>query len=108
MSLPQLSKPVAMVLSLGIVLLVGYLEWATGPRVAFSVFYLLPVVVGTWYAGGFFGLCLAAIATICRIAIHATGTNFQATSWIGRLERAYRPLWVGHRGCATFQGEIDE
>jgi signal transduction histidine kinase len=72
-----------MVLSLGILLFVGYLEWATGPRVAFSVFYLLPVVMGTWYGGGVFGLGLALIATICRIEVHAWSQNFQGLSGVG-------------------------
>jgi signal transduction histidine kinase len=75
-ALPKLSKHVAMALSLVVLLCAGVVEWGTGPRVSFSVFYLLPILMGTWYAGLWFGLALAVVATACRLVIHSTAAAF--------------------------------
>jgi signal transduction histidine kinase len=69
---PKLSKHWAMALSLVVLLIVASFEFSAGPRVSLSVFYLLPIIMGTWYGGLWFGLGLTVVATACRVLIHST------------------------------------
>ncbi len=38
----------------------GYLDSTTGPEISFGIFYLVPIAVGTWYAGRVAGVVLSA------------------------------------------------
>jgi diguanylate cyclase (GGDEF)-like protein len=46
--LPRLPRPVAVGLGLAVVAGIAVLDYATGPRVLLSIFYLLPVMAVTW------------------------------------------------------------
>jgi signal transduction histidine kinase len=61
-----------------VVLAISSVEWQFGPGVAYSVVYLLPIVVGTWYAGMTFGLSLAVASFAMRFAIHMTSPAWTA------------------------------
>jgi signal transduction histidine kinase len=83
--LPKPSKHVAVALSLVLLLGAAYVEWSTGPRVSFSVVYLLPIIMGTWYGGFWFGLGMTVLATGCRLAIHTTGPIYATLPGVGGL-----------------------
>ena len=53
------------VLSFLLVAIIGAIDYLTGSDLAFSIFYLIPVVIGTWYLRGNFGIvvCIVSAAT---------------------------------------------
>jgi len=63
--------------SLALVAFIGASDYLTGYELAFSIFYLIPVGVGTWYAGPRIGfaMCLASAATWLAVD-HATGHRY--------------------------------
>lgn len=55
-------------------LLIGFLDYLTGVELGFSIFYLFPITLATWFAGGRTGLLLAlASGTTWLIADIAAG-----------------------------------
>jgi diguanylate cyclase (GGDEF)-like protein len=48
----------------GLVLLLGLVDFFTGYQVAFSLFYLIPIIAVTWYAGGRLGLLMSGTSAI--------------------------------------------
>jgi signal transduction histidine kinase len=53
------SKPQLCVAIVLVTLLLGYLDYITGPNVAMSAFYLLPIAVAAWWVGLPFSLLIA-------------------------------------------------
>jgi len=43
------------------VLLIAFLDWATGENLAFSVFYVIPLAFATWFVSARFGYVLAVV-----------------------------------------------
>jgi diguanylate cyclase (GGDEF)-like protein len=46
------------------IVLIGFAHYATGPRIEFHAFFMLPVIVVSWYAGARAGLLLALFASV--------------------------------------------
>jgi hypothetical protein len=44
--------------------LIGMIRYLTGPEFALSLFYLLPIAVGTWYAGKWAGVMVSLTSAI--------------------------------------------
>jgi signal transduction histidine kinase len=57
-------KPVAVLLALVLVALIGVADYATGREVYMSAFYLVPICWAGWAAGRKAGLCMATVATV--------------------------------------------
>jgi signal transduction histidine kinase len=51
--------------------LLGYVDWITGPNVAITCFYLIPVCLLTWFAGRRIGYIASAIHALVWLAIDA-------------------------------------
>ncbi len=49
---------------LGVVALVGYVDYITGPDIGFSLFYLAPIVAAAWYCGRGASLLVAFAAAV--------------------------------------------
>lgn len=58
----------AFAVALATLLTVGTVDYAIGYEISFSVFYLLPVAVATWYAGARSGLAMAGLACVAWFA----------------------------------------
>ena len=56
-------KQIAIVLGLLLVLSITYIRYATGPELAFSVFYLLPICMVTWFAGRKAGILISLLSS---------------------------------------------
>lgn len=56
-----------------LVLLVGVVDYATGIEVSVTLFYLLPVTLGTWFAGRRTGLLLACASAIVWLVANVLG-----------------------------------
>jgi hypothetical protein len=52
------------VASLVIAIVVGYLDWITGERLNFFVFYFIPVSIGAWFLGRSTALSLAIVTAL--------------------------------------------
>lgn len=63
--------------SLALVAFIGASDYLTGYELAFSIFYLVPVGLGTWYAGPRIGIsvCLVSAAT-WLVVDHAMGHQY--------------------------------
>ncbi len=64
-------------------LLIGWLDYITGDY-ALSLFYLLPILVGTWIAGRVVGVVTALVASGCWFAAELVlheGLNLELTVW---------------------------
>ena len=50
--LELLGKMPVLFIGLMLVGVVGYIDYVTGYEIGFSLFYLIPIVLVTWFAGG--------------------------------------------------------
>jgi diguanylate cyclase (GGDEF)-like protein len=64
--LAALPRPVLLLVGLGLVVAIGGLDYVTGPRVALSIFYLLPVMLVAWGTGST-GYGAAVIVATCLV-----------------------------------------
>lgn len=53
------------VLLVVVVLQIGYVDYASGPEIGFSLFYLAPVVAAAWYIGRRAAVFIALTAALC-------------------------------------------
>jgi diguanylate cyclase (GGDEF)-like protein len=60
--LSKFPKPSLLVLSLLAVVLIGYIDFLTGPEFAFSLFYLIPIAFISWVRGRLYGLVASVAA----------------------------------------------
>jgi signal transduction histidine kinase len=68
--------PRRLVVALGaivLIVLVGALDYWTGPDLSFSVFYLLPIMVCAWWLGIVYGYVSAAVGATVWFAIESLG-----------------------------------
>lgn len=64
---------------------VGALDYATGFEISFSIFYIVPIVIGAWYAPG---------RTIILLPLVAAGIWYYADTTSGHLySETWIPLW---------------
>jgi signal transduction histidine kinase len=55
-------KRLAGAVSLSLLALIGYCDYATGIEFGFGLFYILPVALATWHVGRTYGLIISALA----------------------------------------------
>ena len=64
-----------------LVILFGWLDFVTGFEIDFNLFYLIPIALLAWYAGGQFGLFAAAVSSIASfLADYASGLIYSDPS----------------------------
>lgn len=66
--------PFWFVVSAFLLLLVGTLDYVTGPELSFSLFYLIPIVVSSWALRGNYGILTAFLSTILWLYIEMIST----------------------------------
>lgn len=74
-------KPVIGAVAVLLTLAVGYLDYATGPHVSLSEFYLLPIAIATWWVGTRFGLVIAILSVALWIESSFDAPNVNLASW---------------------------
>ncbi len=79
------SKPSLTVLCLGIVGLVGFIDYLTGYETFFFIFYLLAVFVAVWFVGVSLGVLISALSVVAWV-----GTNVAAGE---RYSSYFVPVW---------------
>jgi len=81
------SKPSLMALCLGIVAVVGFVDYLTGYETFFFIFYLFAVFLAVWFVGGFFGGLISALSVMAWIFTNiAAGKNYSSY---------FIPVWNG-------------
>jgi signal transduction histidine kinase len=82
MHIPSFRKTLfSLLVSLGIVL-IGLLDWLTGPDLSFSIFYLLPIYMAAWSLGGLAGSCASLFAALVWLTAELSGDQSYAVQWI--------------------------
>src|ERR1043165_8872881 len=62
-------KVLIILAALLLITVIGYLDYITGYKVAFSIFYLLPICLVTWYIGRESGLIMSIIGVLLWFSI---------------------------------------
>lgn len=71
-----------------LVFLLGIIDYETGDY-SIIVFYMIPVVLGTWFTGARFGISVAVISGFVRLyADYATYTIFSSANYVNVAEDA--------------------
>lgn len=71
------SRPVIYVLTLSSLFLVSFIDYASGGDVSFSLFYLFPIFISTWFCGKLHGFFIAVISALLWGGIeHMTGQRY--------------------------------
>ena len=56
---------------------IGYIDYITGFEISLSLFYLIPIMIASWFIGSFLSVFLAVISiTIWTVSDIAAGINF--------------------------------
>jgi diguanylate cyclase (GGDEF)-like protein len=79
------SKPLIFLFCLALVVAIAGLDYLSGPEFAFSIFYLPPIVLLTWYVGRVAGIFVALLSALCWISADLLSghvyTNSVAPYW---------------------------
>jgi len=71
--------------SVAIVLVIGYVDYATGYEISIAVFYLLAITLAAWYAGKWWAVAISALSVTATlvgdIAAGASYTNEFVPAW---------------------------
>ena len=62
------SKRSLVLLCLSLVVLIGLCDYLVGPEIGFSLFYLVPICLSTWFAGMFAGVILSVASALVWFA----------------------------------------
>ena len=60
----RVSRGTMAVVSLVLVCIIGYIDFETGYERSLSLFYLVPISIGTWFVGLIFGLAVATLSVV--------------------------------------------
>jgi len=83
-----------MALSVGLVAIIGLVDYVTGFQIFFSAFYLLPVGLAAWYVSGVAG----SVISILSVAVWLAG-DFAAGV---RYPSLVVPVWNGGIACIVY------
>src|SRR5215470_4072751 len=77
-----LSRAAWLVLGLICIGVVGYVDFITGYEVGFSLFYLIPIVLVSWFGGSPFGLTIATVSAVMWGAADSLAGAKYSSHWI--------------------------
>lgn len=73
------------VLGIVSVLLLGIIDYVTGPWISFSIFYLIPITMGTWFVNRRAGILISIISAItwlmADLSWEVTSLSFAISFW---------------------------
>ena len=75
-TLRSFSKPKLILAILFLVILVSTLDYATGYELSFSLFYMIPVFIGTWYGRAWIGAFSCGISGISWLLVDLYATQY--------------------------------
>jgi signal transduction histidine kinase len=78
----SISRWPALAIGVGLLVLVGVLDWLTGPDLDFSLFYLIPVAFVTWYTGQSSGYVMSVASAAMWLCVDRLTGAKPPTTWI--------------------------
>jgi diguanylate cyclase (GGDEF)-like protein len=85
LSIPKLRPVPALAISLGIVAVLGFIDYAVGSELSFSIFYLLPVTFAVMANGLVVGLVVSAVSAAVWLVADITAGAIYSSAFI--------PVW---------------
>ncbi|MDB6110889.1 MAG: Integral rane sensor signal transduction histidine kinase [Pedosphaera sp.] len=79
------SKPLLMAISVGLVAVIGVVDWLTGFEISFFVFYLVPVALAVWFVGDVFGIFISIFSVAAWVAGDVSAG--------AKYSRPFVPVW---------------
>jgi len=76
---------VLLFINFSLVLLLGIVDWLTGPEIGFFIFYPVPIAIGVWFSGKKTGLLLSFFSILIWIAADLAGGRIYSSPVI--------PVW---------------
>jgi len=87
------SKASIIMASLGLVAVVGIVDYLTGYDVSVSLFYLIPVALSTWYGGRAAGGSIALVSTVVWLTVDIADRPAIANPWLPAWNTAIMGSW---------------
>ena len=72
-TIENMSKPIRLLIGIILVFLMGFLDYITGSDIAFSIFYLIPIIITIWYSGKRDGLLIALLSSVVWLTVDIRG-----------------------------------
>jgi signal transduction histidine kinase len=94
-----LSKPLSVALSIALLGVVGYLDYVTGYRISFYIFYLIPIVFALQRVGVSFAIVMSVLSTFVRIYSNILAGETYPNIFI--------PFWNGTWGFVLYAGVLN-
>jgi diguanylate cyclase (GGDEF)-like protein len=73
-------------------ILIGVIRYLTGPEFALSLFYLFPIILGTWYVGQWAGILLSLASAFSWLMADLAMTRAFSSTLIPFLNESFRLL----------------
>jgi diguanylate cyclase (GGDEF)-like protein len=86
----QYYQPLLLVFSFVAVLLIGWARFLTGPELAFSFFYLLPITAVTWLAGTRAGILIAFVSASSWLVADILMLEHYTSIYIPLINESFR------------------
>ena len=90
MNIKKYSDSVFIILCLFLILVIGIIRYHTGPELAFSLFYLFPIIFVTWHVGRWAGVLIATASTISWLVADLLMLSSFSNSFIPYLNETFR------------------
>ena len=81
---PFSRQPKSLLAGLGLILVVvvGFFDYISGPEIGFSIFYLLPISLVTWFVGMLAGFLIAFVSAATWLVLHLVKAGYYSHTFI--------------------------
>ena len=86
----KLLKSLLAIFCLLLAILIGVIRYLTGPEFALSLFYLFPIILGTWYVGQWAGVLLSVVSALSWLMADLAMRHAFSSTLIPFLNEAFR------------------
>jgi diguanylate cyclase (GGDEF)-like protein len=84
------SNTFLILLSLIMVILIGFIRYMTGPEFAFSLFYLFPIIIVSWNLGRWAGIFISFSSALSWLAADLTMLNKFSNAMVPYINETFR------------------
>lgn len=80
--LEKQSKAFILFLTLALIALIGFIDYATGYEISSSIFYLLPVMLTAWAIGLWWGIAVSAVCAATWLVADVASGHFYSSDLV--------------------------
>ena len=105
------SRPLVAALALGIVVVVGIADYATGYEITFSIFYLVAIILAAWFVGRGFAIWVSVLSVAVAVGgdIAAGAPSKLVPAWNASITFGFYLLFVQLLArLKSFQEELEK